>query len=460
MAAIIGPELSPIFTLGYDNATCRRLPQGAARQAAGNGVWTMKRIARALAAAMLAAVAAGPAMAQDIKLFLPDGNATELYKDKKSFALVIGIDDYRSIKPELKFAASDAGKVADALRRHNFEVKLYNGSNMTGKQLRETIEAFVQEHGFIEDSRILIWYAGHGATVDGEGYLLGVDAPVFDPAAPGLDGALRDFYSASMPLRSFGVHLRQMRARHVMLVLDSCFAGTIFQDTRATPNNQMTLEMAKPVRQIITAGLAGEEVADNGKFARMFVEALDGVEKPGGITVDSNGDRYLSGTELGNFLAQAGRGTGQRPQYGKLLRTEEPGAGGTKLLYKTDQFDLDKGEFFFVLPGFDKGNETQVASIGQTAPVTAAVEVTWSAVETGSSIANVGGDPVPVYRALPASDAQKLTDLGVRQQFPARGEAAIAFERATVGQENWLRFKRNGNFLYVREDAVVIVRPQ
>ena len=119
---------------------------------------------------------AGAVSAQDVKLYLKDGSSVDLYKDKKSFALVIGIDQYRSQR-KLNNAVNDAHRIAAELEGKGFEVTLYDDPNLTGRQLREAIDKFVQDYGYLEDARVLIWYAGHGMTIDGEGYLLGVDAP-------------------------------------------------------------------------------------------------------------------------------------------------------------------------------------------------------------------------------------------------------------------------------------------
>src|SRR5262249_12396493 len=151
--------------------------------------------------------------------------------------------------------------VGDALQAIGFEVELHR--NVTGQQLRQTIEEFVQNHGFEENSRILIWFGGHGATVDGEGYLLGVDINKLSDKSEKLDQDLRDFYKASLPLRHFGITLRQMRSRHVLLVLDSFFAATIFDTTRSTAEQIRAVQMANPTRQIITAGSTGQKVLDD-----------------------------------------------------------------------------------------------------------------------------------------------------------------------------------------------------
>lgn len=415
----------------------------------------MKELARLTLVLSLAALVnwAAPAHAQTIKLFLDDGSEVKLYEEKNSFALVIGINEYRHIRP-LQNAERDAERVAAELRKHGFDVTLATDPNMTGAKLRKLVEEFVFEHGFEENSRVLIWYAGHGDTIDGEGYLLGVDAPnVGDMNSETLDEELREFYKASMPLRSFGIHLRQMRSRHVMLILDSCFAGTIFTNTRANITTTLNREMARPVRQIVTAGLAGEEVADNGRFADMFISAINGKQGPNGKVADQSNDKYLSGTELGYFLTINARSSDQTPQYGKLRRDVEESAANKK---KTDQFELTTGEFFFLLPDF-KPPENVVRGEADTTTVARAPDpIIWSPLASGTRIVNARVDPVPVFDTEPPAVGEHRFALSAGQAFPPAG-ARAAFEKATIGDREWLRFEHEGRHHYVISSDVKIL---
>ncbi|MBC8451789.1 MAG: SUMF1/EgtB/PvdO family nonheme iron enzyme, partial [Rhodospirillaceae bacterium] len=110
----------------------------------------------------------------------------------------------------------------------------------------------------------------------------------------------------------------------------SCFAGTIFEVARAAPPPQVTRVTTQPVRQFLTAGDAGQTVSDDGTFARLFVEALQGQRR-----ADGNGDGYLTASELGAFLdARMSNYSNnkQTPRYGKLNHP-----------------DWDRGDFVFQL---------------------------------------------------------------------------------------------------------------
>lgn len=223
-----------------------------------------------------------------------------------SHALVIGIDDYRNGWPRLSNAVSDAQKIADSLRGNGFEVTLR--TNLTGSDLELAFEDFFIDKGANPDARLLVWFAGHGHTVDGEGYLIPADG------VPESDR--RNFLRRSISLRDFGKYSRLAEAKHVYTIFDSCFAGTIFNVARSAPPPAITRVTIEPVRQFLTSGDAGQQVSDDGTFASLFVEALEGRRR-----ADLNADGYLTGEELGGFLTnQISNFTNnaQVPRYGKL----------------------------------------------------------------------------------------------------------------------------------------------
>jgi uncharacterized caspase-like protein len=157
--------------------------------------------------------------------------------------------------------------------------------------------------------RALIWYAGHGHTIDGEGYLVPIDAPAATaPVA---------FRRGALSMRRFGEYMREIKAHHVLSIFDSCFAGTVFDTARSPLPPFISRATTLPVRQFITSGDAAQEVSDDGTFRKLFIAALQGNDP----TADANNDGFVTGTELGLFLEQ--RVTNltdnrQTPRYGKL----------------------------------------------------------------------------------------------------------------------------------------------
>ena len=92
----------------------------------------------------------------------PIEKSVKLYS--ASYALVIGNDDYQHW-PKLSNAIKDARLVGKELETHGFEVTYR--TNLTGDELEEALEEFYIEKGADIEARRLVWFAGHGETVDG-----------------------------------------------------------------------------------------------------------------------------------------------------------------------------------------------------------------------------------------------------------------------------------------------------
>ena len=248
----------------------------------------------------------------------PVAETVRLYD--KSHALVIGIDRYTDGWPNLANAVEDAELVAAALGRRGFEVTLRR--NLDSFALQAALREFFVLKGADPEARLLLWYAGHGATLDGEGFLVPADAP------PATDPR---FKLVALPFRDFGSLVRLAEAKHALSVFDSCFAGTVFTSRGDAPPAAITRKTTAPVRQFLTSGDAGQRVRDDGSFRTLFLRALAGE-----ADADFNGDHYLTGEELGLFLSQevaALTDAAQTPRYGKLQDVR-----------------YDQGDFVFVLP--------------------------------------------------------------------------------------------------------------
>ena len=260
-----------------------------------------------------------------------DGAASERWKlYGASHALVIGIDEYSGGWPRLSNAVRDAEAVAAELSERGFEVTTL--LNPEGDKLRSELRSFFALKGADPEARLFVWFAGHGYTEFGEGYLVPADAP--DPSNP-------EFRLTALHMGDVGSMVRIARSKHVYAVFDSCFAGTIFNASRARPPAAITRAVTEPVRQFLTSGDADQEVSDDGTFRSLFLKALNGDEN-----ADANDDGYLTGTELSLYLEDRVinlTNSAQTPRSGKLR----------------DQ-RFDQGDFVFLLPG--KAEELQVAA--------------------------------------------------------------------------------------------------
>ncbi len=277
--------------------------------------------AAAVLVSMLWSVTAAVEDAAAAEIEAQDGAIQGLYS--ASYALVIGNDEYTNGWPRLTNAVKDAEIIAVALKENGFDVEIH--LNLNSATISDVFRRFFIIKGSDREARLFIWYAGHGATVDGEGYLVPGDAPLHtrNPA---------EFKLSALALRDFGTYMRQAVSKHVYAVFDSCFAGTVFTSQRTAPSSSIRMAATQKVRQFLTSGDAYQEVSDDGMFRELFIRAITGKERS-----DANGDGFVTATELGMFLGD--RLTNltqsmQTPRYGKLRDK-----------------DYDRGDFLFALPG-------------------------------------------------------------------------------------------------------------
>jgi formylglycine-generating enzyme required for sulfatase activity len=249
------------------------------------------------------------------------GNQVLLYQE--SHALLVGVSEYTQGWPNLPGVREDINEVKVALEQKGFHTVVV--INPTRVELRGSIEKFINLYGQDVDNRLIFYFAGHGHTLKlsyGEemGYFVPADAP-----NPNMDKS--GFLATSLNMESIEVYSKQVQSKHALFLFDSCFSGSIFSLSRAIPEN-ISFKTSKPVRQFITAGSANETVPDVSIFNDQFIRALNGEG-------DLDGDGYLTGVELGEFLQKTvinySKGS-QHPQYGKIRNP-----------------NLDKGDFVFSL---------------------------------------------------------------------------------------------------------------
>ena len=259
------------------------------------------------------------ATSRGIRVTTEQGKNVYLYDDYH--ALVIGVSNYEKW-PRLPNAVSDAKEVAAKLSALGFEVTLV--ADPTSREMETLLSKLVYEIGREQNRAILFYYAGHGETetlADGAkmGYIIPRDCPR-------LDKDPFNFSTHAISMRDIESVSLRIKAKHLLMLFDSCFSGSLFSLVRAAPDD-ITEKSTLPVRQYITAGREDEQVPDKSMFKRCFLLGLDG-------DADLTGDGYITGSELGMYLSDKVVNythRRQHPQYGKINNPE-----------------LDRGDFVFV----------------------------------------------------------------------------------------------------------------
>ena len=283
----------------------------------------------AFGAALLAATGTASLAAETrgltVKLRASESNDASIVEEVQlysaSYALVIGIDDYTNSWPRLSNAVRDAEIVAKTLRGRGFDVTLKR--NLSSTEIKSVFEEFFLLKGEDPEARLFVWFAGHGHTENGEGFIVPNDAPAATAGGR--------FRLKALSLRRFGEYMCLAQSKHAFAVFDSCFSGAIFSTARSVPPPAITAATVEPVRQFLSSGDVGQNVSDDGTFRQLFVEALEGKRR-----ADANRDGYLTASELGLFVSDRITNYSNRrqtPRYGKL---NDP--------------DFDRGDFVFALP--------------------------------------------------------------------------------------------------------------
>ncbi|MFA5140677.1 MAG: caspase family protein [Elusimicrobiota bacterium] len=150
-----------------------------------------------------------------------DVPAYKLAERPDDYALVIGIEEYRSAPP-----ARSAQKDAEAVRAHlaalgypERNIFVLTGESATRAAIAESVESWLPK-SVRRKSRVFFYFAGSGLP----GYLLSWDGSVEFPA------------TTSYPLQRLYEKLNSLRAKEVLMVLDACLPSE-----KAPPGKLMVL---------------------------------------------------------------------------------------------------------------------------------------------------------------------------------------------------------------------------
>ena len=245
----------------------------------------------------------------------PDGSLVSMLGDSALelgtfHALLIGINDYQNtdFAPKLRTAVNDVQSLARVLiDDYGFKnVKLLLDRQATRAGVLRALAEF-RDMGLGPADSLLIYYAGHGHqrpdTQDG----------FWIPA----DATADEFSWISVAdIRRI---LKNVKAKHTLLVSDSCFSGTLSRATVTLPTTDRFLRevFLKDSYQVISSG-GLEPVADGGRdglslFAYNFVGYLKQQTRSYVTAAQLYGD-------VAPLVANAS-GSRQTPEHGKIPDT-------------------------------------------------------------------------------------------------------------------------------------------
>lgn len=186
----------------------------------------------------------------------------------KYYALIIGNNEYQSL-PRLSSPVADATALAELLKtRYHFQTTLL--TNASRYQILSALNKL--RESLTEKDNLLLYFAGHGELdeVNQRGNWLPVDAE-------------RDSSANWIPTTAITDILNIMRAKQVLVVVDSCYAGALTRSSVARLNAGMTAAerehwlktmASKRARTVLTSGGLAPVMDLGGGQHSVFAKAL------------------------------------------------------------------------------------------------------------------------------------------------------------------------------------------
>lgn len=258
------------------------------------------------------------------------------YQDKyaNSWALVIGINSYLFTNP-LAYACNDADAVAAILTNElgfsSENVTILKNGDATREAIMSAYLSYRNQADNIDD-RILVFFAGHGTTIETLRGQIGYLVPV--------DGKPDDL-STLIRWDDLTRNADVIPAKHILFIIDACYSGLAAHRTLTPGSKRFVSDMLqRPARQVLTAGKADEVVADGGGplgknsiFTGYLIEGISGQASDAQGVLTANALMYY----VYQKVSQDDR-SNQSPHYGHIegdgdfiLKVPE----GTDFLVKT-----------------------------------------------------------------------------------------------------------------------------
>ncbi len=184
----------------------------------------------------------------------------------KNYLLAIGIDNYSDWAP-LKNAVNDAKSFQEVLqKKYNYKeenITIITNEKATKQNIIEAFKSIIEKVG--PNDKLIIYFSGHGYydNVLDEGYWITQDSK---------KGTEADYLPNSFLIKMF----KQINAKHIFLIADACFSGSLFIDTQ---RGNLENAVQSKSRWALTSGRL--EFVDDGRqgehspFAKYTLEYLN-----------------------------------------------------------------------------------------------------------------------------------------------------------------------------------------
>jgi len=197
------------------------------------------------------------------------------------FALVVGIEKYLNELPSAQFAERDAQAVRAHLIGLGYperNIKFLTGGRATKGSIAAVVEDWLPRN-VKPDSRVFVYFSGHGAPdpKSSQAYLVPFDG---DPSY--LD-------KTAYPVKTLYASLDALKAKRVIVALDSCFSGaggrSVLAEGARPLVNKVDASVAAGGKIVLFAAASASEITGSlkeqghGLFTYYFLKGLGGAAK-------------------------------------------------------------------------------------------------------------------------------------------------------------------------------------
>ncbi len=179
---------------------------------------------------------------------------TNSYSEKllsgKTYVLLIAIDEYKDdLFRELSNPVLDSKLIFETLEKYKTDnIETLKNESVTKKNINDKLNELSKE--IKENDNLIIFWGGHGKEKEGNGYLILNDSTSSETT-----------WLAYYELIKW---LEKINARHITLLINSCFAGSIFSENRGEIEESVAADdMKKQSRWGLVSG--SQEVSDGKK---------------------------------------------------------------------------------------------------------------------------------------------------------------------------------------------------
>jgi len=147
-----------------------------------------------------------------------------------SHAIVIGVSKYKESDWGLKNPVNDAKAIAQVLKeKYGFNnIQVILDKDATKQKLEETFADYIRGDIITDKDRLLVYYSGHGdirSSSDQQGRKFEESFLIPYDATSGI-------FSSYVNMDTVTTNCGLCKAKHILLILDSCYSGSAFVETR------------------------------------------------------------------------------------------------------------------------------------------------------------------------------------------------------------------------------------